>query len=574
MPWSSGFNSALIAQRLLAMFVIERINLSGDYVIAGDPFAVLSHPASAVLTTDFPGASTTVTLVGEIEVDETPLDMRASEGGGSSLSFSVIGAASSLRGVYTQLPRGSNVALHAYLSDDDGATWVDEVVFRGNIRTVTRKGVTLLIEVAGIDGTAGLDRRRDGDPATSGRVLARTGGSPTTTLASAYNAGDAHIHVTSLPTWPAPTSPQKGVAVLVDPSTGDEFAVTYTGTSTSPDTLTGAASVSTVSTSSSALGGGDVVDAAGRPVASYKERIANDPPLAHRASGATVRFPAYYNGHPLQAALRFLISTGSGGAGTYDVLPKSWSCGIGASHIDLSDIAAEIVTTANALAERIEELDERSGGKEPGAFLAEFLSGAGFFVAMRQGQLTMRGVPDPYISASVSLSFTLADLDVDSDGAVLFEHEPWPEAFPAEIGVWTMSNAQGYHTRTYTQTLSSDTISDQGAWVLSDRWGPHGSSDNAVIEAGDRMSPSQMLIPDLFRLTVRGLRASVLAKGDFISLTVPGESRRLGTGLIASTRCVVLAVSTRWTAARVDIVCAAFPTDNPIDHDADDYTGQ
>ena len=70
MPWSSGFNSALIAQRLLAMFVIERINLSGDYVIVGDPFAVLSHPASAVLTADFPGASTTVTLVGEIEVDE------------------------------------------------------------------------------------------------------------------------------------------------------------------------------------------------------------------------------------------------------------------------------------------------------------------------------------------------------------------------------------------------------------------------------------------------------------------------------------------------------------------------
>jgi hypothetical protein len=589
MAWATAFISALAADDLWMRFALVRGALWDEYTPSPHPWAVLSHVGDPVLLADFPGAAAGCEIdvdAGALAVTDTSLDMRACRGGGSGLTVHIIGAPDGLRAAMVQLTPGAFVELACYVSTDSGATWLDEVVFSGRIQSMRRAGVRLEVDVAGID--AALGRRPNGTLSRAGLLLIDTGGTPSTSIASGYTPGDSHLHVSTLPSWGAPTAPAKNVAVLTDATNGEEFAVTWTGTATGPNRITGLPSVSTVSTSSSAVGGGDVVDSGGRPVATYKERIANDPPLDHRSSSDTVRFPAYYNGHPIAVARRILTSRGSVGPanGADDVLPWQWALGVKRAALDTTDMAAEEAGTSGALVERLEELRERSDGVDGQALLDELMGQAGFFLAQRHGRLTVRAVPDPFASGIVSLAIGGEDLAVTAADALAggegepVDHDPWPAAFPVFRQLLYVANARAYHVRSYAYTAGTQATLTDGAAevVLTDRWGPHGASDSAVVEAGDRLAPSQMMVPEVYRLALRGLRWAALTKGDFVSLTLPSEISRQGIGLVDGLLGVVLSVSVDWLAGTAQIEAACFdpaydPEDPPILQLSDVYSG-
>lgn len=586
MAWATAFISALQSPAVMVRWALARVALWDEYAPVGDPFAVLSVPGDPVMMADWPGASTTTAIdVGEGAVlasTEQALDMRACRGGGSGLTVQIVGDPGNLRLSMVQLPLGAAVTLVAYVSDDDGATWYSEDVFLGRVQSMRRVACRLDVDVLGID--AALSNRPSGTASIAGRILAETGGTPTMLTAAGYTSGATDMHTTSPVPW-TPTSPAKGVILVADST---PFAVTYSGVATAPDRATGLASVSTVSTSASALAGSVVVDTFGRPVASYKERVANDPPLSNVGSGTEIRFPAYYNGHPIAALRRLLTSRGTLGPanGADDVLPWSWSLGVDRDWLDITDMAAEEAGTSGALLERLELIRSQSAGADGAAFVDELAAQAGFFVAHRQGRLTVRAVPNPYASGIVSLAVTEQDLavggaEVTGGGEGLaVEHDPWPAAFPAYRQVLYVSNAAGYHVRSYTYAASIQTTAVEGraAVVLTDRWGPHGASDSAVVEAGDRLAPSQMAVPELFRLPLRGLGWARLAKGDFVSLTLPSEIGRQSSGLVDGWLGVVLSVSVDWLAAVVTVEVVCFnPDHDPEDPDiidgGDVYTG-
>lgn len=126
----------------------------------------------------------------------------------------------------------------------------------------------------------------------------------TGTLAANFNFGThTTIQLTSSPQMERETG-QDG-AVLVTPTSGEPYIVTYTGVS--GNNLTGVSTSAQFATTGS-----------------------------NAVTGDKIQEVCWIQRHPVDMALRILVSTGTGANGPYDTLPKSWGLAVPESLIDVA----------------------------------------------------------------------------------------------------------------------------------------------------------------------------------------------------------------------------------------------
>ena len=145
----------------------------------------------------------------------------------------------------------------------------------------------------------------------------------------------------------------------------------------------------------------------------------------------------YLRGHPSDIVCEVLTSRETGN-GPWDVLPASWGLGVSVQLLDTADIVAwrdSGVTTPSSGSYQW-ELADREQVPDAWAWLAGLLSGGGWFLAMRQGQITVRPAQN-MMAPSVHTGVLLTDADSIDGGPVDIDYAPSalrPEAYRVKVG--------------------------------------------------------------------------------------------------------------------------------------------
>jgi hypothetical protein len=346
-----------------------------------------------------------------------------------------------------------------------------------------------------------------------------------TTTASAYVAGSStSLNVTSLSAFNRETT---GVALLTGNS-GTQFYVTYTGTSTGPNRLTG---VSTIG---------------------YFETVAEN-----AASGNAIQAVPYLSGHPVSITRKLLTSTGAGTNGGFDTYPEAWGLGIDTDWLDSPDLAIlqQSVIRATGVAYGWTVLPE-AAQPDPWAWWSSYLSAAGIWICTRQGQVVMRCARDPN-TATELLAEALTDADLVHGEApeVSWYAEETPEAY-------CRYKAAGIATTSGGSNSSVTTLPARGEWIsdLGDVLAGQADEEGIRDEVAARCAPWVHLTPETISLTVTGLRG--YAPGDVLPLTLSGVRGRLsGTRQGYSERpALVLSEAPDLARNRTRLTLAVLPT--------------
>jgi hypothetical protein len=156
-------------------------------------------------------------------------------------------------------------------------------------------------------------------------------------------------------------------AVLITPSSGSAYIVTYTGVS--GNDLTGVSTSAEFDTSGSNASAGDVVQEV-----------------------------CWIDRHPVDMALRILVSTGTGGNGAYDTLPESWGLGIPEHLIDVAGFTAVSTQLNLALSSGTHIVHTVSTAPQGPAlsWLQSELNRYGLWLCQRQGQISIRAALDRF----------------------------------------------------------------------------------------------------------------------------------------------------------------------------------
>jgi hypothetical protein len=240
-----------------------------------------------------------------------------------------------------------------------------------------------------------------------------------TTLAANYAVGDATLTVASTAGFSRETG-GSGV-VRVTPTSGSAFYLTYTGTAAAPARFTGCSAAGQFGTTA-----------------------------AVAASGKAVAEVAYIGDHPIDVAGKILASTGAGTNGAYDSLPSSWGLAFPHLSIDRGDMVRWQPYTspdAGAVDWRFLSTTPQSNALD---WLQSRLAQGGFFLAIRQGQITCRGAIDICDGSTACLDegVPLSGMEVTDEDVVSWDHwEAWDSSYGTESD----------HTRIVTYASSSAT---------------------------------------------------------------------------------------------------------------------
>lgn len=185
-------------------------------------------------------------------------------------------------------------------------------------------------------------------------------------LSHSFNFGhDTTLQFASAPPFERETA--RPGAVLITPTSGEPFIVTYTGVS--GNDLTGV--------STSAIFG---TDGSGATV----------------NSGDIVQEVCFINRHPVDMARRILVSTGTGTNGTHDTLPESWGLGIPETLIDVQGFTDTSTALNASLASGSYVLHTVSTTPQGPAlqWLQTELARYGLWLCVRQGDISIRPALD------------------------------------------------------------------------------------------------------------------------------------------------------------------------------------
>lgn len=293
-----------------------------------------------------------------------------------------------------------------------------------------------------------------------------------------YTAGDATIHTTST----AAFERRDGGSYLlrVHPDSGaDPFWLTAsgkTGTSFTGCSATGQYGTTAVDADASAL--------------------------------SQVYGQALLDEHPLVTARRVLVSTGTvGGNGAWDTLPQSWSYGIPTELVAGGDIARHVDISSPASGSAAWDWVVQDAADDGQSTLGAFLAPGGFFVGVRQGEVTARAICDPDVVEPPD-TWDLVDGEVMS-------YRPWdPTVIECQTVRFVWPTGAAYES-TETEDLGTRPVFRQNRYDLPHTWSNRtawGDSLNA------RLRPYLARVPE--RFTVRqpgwGVPASI---GDMVRLT-------------------------------------------------------
>ena len=183
-------------------------------------------------------------------------------------------------------------------------------------------------------------------------------------LSHAFNFGhDTTLQFASAPPFERETG--RPGAVLITPTSGSPYIVTYTGIS--GNNLTSVSTSAEFGTAGSSANAGDLVQEV-----------------------------CWIDRHPVDMAKRVLVSTGAGTNGIYDTLPESWGLGIPQHLIDLQGFTDVATQLNNALASGTHIVHTAATSPQGPAltWLQSELNRYGLWLCQRQGQISIRGAFD------------------------------------------------------------------------------------------------------------------------------------------------------------------------------------
>lgn len=246
-----------------------------------------------------------------------------------------------------------------------GQAWADFVTVQaGRISGMEDRGEGILsFEVW--DLVSALTGRFRGDVRAYPQLFSGMAAS-TTVSGGAYHAGDATLHIASVPSGSRKRTGGTGlVKVTPNGGGGQPFYLTYTGSTST--TLTGVGSTAKFGTTAATAG-----------------------------NGSTVAFVPYLYGPLVEIVAQVLTSTGAGTGGAYDVLPVDWGYAlVDREDVDVRDILsiARLLAPASPATDSIEVLVDPLP-TDSRAWLEGILSAFGAWLTMRQGLVTMRCAQD------------------------------------------------------------------------------------------------------------------------------------------------------------------------------------
>lgn len=422
--------------------------------------------------------------------------------------------------------RGQVIALRVGLEGQELADF--ERVWMGQVRNVRWDADHWVIEA--VELPAALVNRFDSDSARS--LLFYNLTSTTIDMAGGFDpAGDTTLTVTSGSGFERSSEAGDRYCLLITPTTGSPYYILA-------DTKTGADFTDlTVGTPS--------------PLFATLSVDADD--------GDSVREVAYTETHPLRIVLRLLESSGTAGKnGDHDVLPQEWGYNISNEYIDEQDTEyfraiSEPTSGSTQWQLLVTEQQEDALG-----WLTGWLSGAGFFLALRQGQITARAVRSPWVQQGGLWVDAATITDEDLVPGTVYYDTYDPDS-PIEYGnsAWTTPIS----TLTITPEATETDIGTRPVREQIQRHLTYDYDDNYREITAERMSPWDLRVPERMALQTAGLGLAHVTLGDFVrvdSAHVPTPRSRTDA---AARRWLVIGGGPDWFAG----ICSWELLTHPID---------
>lgn len=314
-------------------------------------------------------------------------------------------------------------------------------------------------------------------------------------------------------------------AVLVSSTLGDTYWRLWSGSTGTTLTIYDASTVGCMGTIDVGAGLGDVV------VAGW-----------------------YLRGHPSDIVLEVLTSRETGN-GAWDILPASWGLGVSIQLVDTADVVtwrdAGITTPDSGNYQW--EIADVTEVTDAWAWLAGLLGDGGFFLAMRQGQITVRPVQNMW-AWKVRSGLRLTDDDSLDGGPVELDYAPAslrPEAYRCAIAFRRLSGGAYVDDREVVVTTKVDTLPATAEIVydLGDRL--FRNSTECAQQDGRRLCEATRDVSEIGRWRFP-LWAAVLTLGDLVDLETAApllpRDRADGAG-----RATVVGVEVDWVAGMVTL---------------------
>lgn len=460
MSWSPAFLAALSGATLAPGWVLRRVAV-GDS--PGDDLTIVSHPRL--------GRHVGLPVEG-VRVAGSTLSPRAWTATIGATSVVVVGAPAEL--VLARWPRGTWLELVMVVGGVEG------VVITGAIRSLRGAPPALTIELADpLSAASTRLHRGTADP----RAFVGTAASTTTLAHMGVGYTGYAVVDTSAFTRPARDLDGRGPlgALLVHSSRGDAFYRLWNAApySTQFDIFDPGSSV--MGTTDVGAGPGDRID-------EY----------------------AYLSGHPVDLVLALLLSRGGTSAERWDVWPAEWSVGLPQSLVDVADVLVEraLVTPAGGLRA---ELVQRDYVDDVVSLIQSILAPWGLWLALRQGQLTVRAAKDT--RAATGAGVVPVDRITDADIVDVVDYDAWAaDHLPEHSGV---------------RVVASSATATSPTWSAAST--PHGptleyslpvwhSASVAASSTLGRLTEAATRIPERLTLRCAGLRLWALTVGDVVEV--------------------------------------------------------
>ncbi len=328
-------------------------------------------------------------------------------------------------------------------------------------------------------------------------------------LSHAFNFGhDTTLQFASAPPFQRETS--RTGAVLITPTSGDPYIVTFTGVS--GNDLTGVSTTAEFGTTGTSANAGDLVQEV-----------------------------CWIDRHPVDMARRILVSTGTGSNGAYDTLPESWGLAIPQDLIDIQGFT-DVSTTLNvALASGTHIVRTVATSPQGPAlqWLQSELNRYGLWLCARQGQITIRCALDYWRHRPAPVM----QLDSNNLLQVLPNRQNYDPGQQTESRFYTVRGQtlsdwgaidEAPKTRPVLSTIADGPIIDGYPNVyqnqaninlsIAQRVGPWHTRIHSVIEVQATLQAAQLCVGDWVDLRHRGL-------WDHTTIPIPTRRPAMVTGV-------------------------------------------
>jgi hypothetical protein len=392
-------------------------------------------------------------------------------------SFSVIDP-SAFRGDWV---RGSLIALKMGFNIKDPAAF--DTVAVGVLSNISRNpdGVSWTINC--MDIVSALKSRHT---TTMSALPLFTNAGTETTLAVAYTVTDTTLDLASATGFERNSNGSGTGVVKVTPDSGDDFYLTYTGITSNQ--LTGVSAAGQFGTTAGAAGIGNAAIAV-----------------------------VYLSGHPLDIVRKIITSTGSASNGGHDTEAASWGYALPQEILDRDDIAdyeSQVVKVASGSYtwSVLVEAPIDNGF----SWMADLLKPAGIFLAMRQGELTVRAVQNP---EGKTANLYLANYEITDDDIIEIEaHDHYDASVPVEFGEVDFTTATGTTTKSENSPATVATLPAQKTTTYDLSTVVFDNESETRTEWAARLRLWALRVPE--RLTVRcHLYMMQATVGDVVLLT-------------------------------------------------------